>query len=132
MKAAYVDTSCLVAIAFGEPGAARLRRSLLLYDELFSSNLLEAELRSALHREKVAADPRDLISGISWVFPDRALTAEITLILDAGYVRGADLWHLAVALFVDPTREIDFLSLDVRQLEMSRRAGFGGRGALRS
>jgi len=40
-------------------------------------------------------------------------------------VRGADLWHLAVALFVDPSCEIDFLSLDTRQLEISRRIGFG-------
>lgn len=127
MKAAYVDTSCLVAIAFGERGAARVRRSLLLYDELLSSNLLEAELRSALRREKVTADAVDLISGISWVYPDRPLTAEIASILDAGYLRGADLWHLAVALFVDPSCEIDFLSLDVQQLEISRRVGFGPR-----
>ncbi len=127
MKAAYVDTSCLAAIAFGETGAAGVRRSLLAYDELFSSNLLEAELRSALSREKVTADPGDLLSGISWVYPDRPLTAEITKILDAGYVRGADLWHLAVALYVDPTCEIDFVSLDVQQLEVSRSVGFGRR-----
>jgi len=48
MKAAYVDSSCIVAVAFGEKGSARVRQSLLVYDELFSSNLLEAELRSAL------------------------------------------------------------------------------------
>jgi hypothetical protein len=127
MKAAYVDTSCLVAIAFGEKGSARVRQSLLVYDELLSSNLLEAELRSAFRREKNTDDPGDLISGISWVYPDRPLTAEIATILDKGYVRGADLWHLAVALFVDPNREIDFVSLDVQQLEISRRVGFGGR-----
>jgi predicted nucleic acid-binding protein len=127
MKVAYVDSSCLVAIAFGEASAAGVRRSLLAYDELFSSNLLEAELRSALSREKVTADPSDLLSGISWVYPDRPLTAEISRILDAGYVRGADLWHLAVALFFDPACEIDFLTLDVQQLDVSRRAGFGKR-----
>ncbi len=124
MKAAYVDTSCVVAIAFGEKGSARVRQSLLTYDELFSSNLLEAELRSALCREKISADPGELISSISWIYPDRPLTAEIMTILDAGYVRGADLWHLAVALFVDPHREIDFVSLDARQLEISQRIGF--------
>jgi PIN domain nuclease of toxin-antitoxin system len=127
MKAAYVDASCLVAIAFGEAGAAGARGSILAYDELFSSNLLEAELRSALSREKVTADPGELLSAISWVYPDRPLTAEISQILDAGYVRGAGLWHLAVALFVDPTCEIDFLSLDVQQSEVSRRVGFGKR-----
>jgi predicted nucleic acid-binding protein len=127
MKAAYVDTSCLAAIAFGEAGAAGARRAILAYDELFSSNLLEAELRSALSREKVTADPGDLLSGISWVYPDRPLTAEISRILDAGYLRGADLWHLAVALFVDQNCEIDFLTLDVQQLEVSHRVGFGKR-----
>ncbi len=125
MKAAYVDTSCLVAIAFGEKGSAQVRQSLLAYDEILSSNLLEAELRSALRRENFAADPGELISPISWVYPDRPLTEEIATILETGYVRGADLWHLAVALFVDPSCEIDFLSLDTRQLEISRRIGFG-------
>jgi len=125
MKAAYVDSSCIVAVAFGEKGSARVRQSLLVYDELFSSNLLEAELRSALSREKITADPGELISSISWVYPDRPLTAEIKKVLDAGYVRGADLWHLAVALFIDPRHEIDFLSLDTSQLEIGHRIGFG-------
>jgi len=31
-------------------------------------------------------------------------------VLSAGYVRGVDLWHLAVALFVDPQREIAFIT----------------------
>ena len=125
MKAAYVDTSCIVAVAFGEKGSARVRQSLLSYGELFSSNLLEAELRAALRRENSTADPVDLISPISWVYPDRPLTVEISAILDIDHVRGADLWHLAVALFIDPRREIDFLSLDIRQKEIARRMGFG-------
>lgn len=126
MKAAYVDTSCLVAVAFAEAGATRLRRSLQSYDVLLSSNLLEAELRSAVRRENVAADPSDLISTISWVYADRPLTPEFTKVLDTGYLRGADLWHLAVALYVDPDREIEFLTLDARQREIGRQLGFRG------
>jgi predicted nucleic acid-binding protein len=126
MKAAYVDTSCLVAIAFAESGSTRLARSLRSYDDLLSSNLLEAELRSALRRENVTADSSELLAGISWVYPDRPLTGEIGRVLEVNYVRGADLWHLAVALFIDPRCEIDFLSLDDRQREISRRLGFGG------
>jgi hypothetical protein len=125
MKAAYVDSSCLVAVAFAEPGSAGLRRSLQFYDVLLSSNLLEAELRAALRRENVKADPGALLSAISWVYPDRPLTSEITMVLDTGYVRGADLWHLAVALFIDPQREIGFLTLDTRQQEISDQLGFG-------
>ncbi len=126
MKAAYIDTSCLVAIAFGERGSAQLATTLTSYDDLLSSNLLEAELRSALRREKVSADPADLLAAVSWVHPDRPLTAEMTAILELDYFRGADLWHLAVALFIDPRREIDFLSLDARQRDIGHRLGFGG------
>lgn len=124
MKAAYVDTSCLVAVAFAEAGSARLIRSLQSYEVLLSSNLLEAELRAAVRRENTALDPGGLLAAISWVHPDRPLTSEITTVLDRGYVRGADLWHLAVALFVDPQREIGFLTLDVRQREISNELGF--------
>jgi hypothetical protein len=49
----------------------------------------------------------------------------MTAILSIGYVRGADLWHLAVALFLDPKREIDFMTLDERQRDVSRKLGFG-------
>jgi PIN domain nuclease of toxin-antitoxin system len=125
MRVAYVDSSCLVAIAFSEAGSAALARTLQAQDILLSSNLLEAELRAALRRDNVTADPSALLSSIVWVHPDRALTAEITTVLGAGYVRGADLWHLASALFVDPDRNIGFLTLDVRQQEISQELGFG-------
>ena len=125
MRAAYVDTSCFVALAFAEPGSAGLARSLNAFDVLLSSNLLEAELRSAMLREKVRADPVDLLSAVSWVHPDRPLTEEMTIVLASGYVRGADLWHLSVALFVDPRREIEFLTLDRRQKAISEQLGFG-------
>lgn len=124
MSAAYIDTSCLVAIAFDERRAAAIARSLAAYDELLSSNLLEAELRSVLRRETISADADDLLAGISWVYPDRPLTSEMQIVLEAGYVRGADLWHLAVALFVDSDREMAFLTLDDRQGDVSRKLGF--------
>lgn len=125
MKAAYVDTSCLVAIAFGEKGFQQLVRAFGSYDHLISSNLLEAELRSAFRREKVSFDPEELMAGISWVLPDRPLTPELAVVLDAGYVRGADLWHLATALFAVPSREIDFLTLDAKQRAVSQKLHFG-------
>jgi PIN domain nuclease of toxin-antitoxin system len=125
MKAAYVDTSCLLAVTLNERGSKAIAKSMSRYDSLLSSNLLEAEFRAALLREKVDVDPTNLLAGISWVHPDRPLTNEITTILKAGYVRGADLWHLAVALFVDPNRQLDFLTLDARQRDISRQLGFG-------
>lgn len=125
MKFAYVDSSCLVAIAFDEVGAGRLAARLRRFDRLFSSNLLEAELRSALVREGVDDRADGLLSWITWVYPNRPLTAEFARITAAGYLKGADLWHLANALFLAPDRkELTFLTLDRRQKEVARNLGF--------
>ena len=124
MKVAYVDTSCLVAIAFGERGAAALARRLDRFDALVSANLLEAELGSAFLREGVQLEPR-FLEVISWVIPDRPLHEEIAAVLAAGQVRGADCWHLASALYLaDDPSEISFLTLDERQRVVARALGF--------
>jgi len=124
MKVAYVDTSCLVAVAFADARATAVTRRLKSFDELVSSNLLEAELRSVFARERVPVDS-DLPFAISWVVPDRPLTDEIVRVLDAGYVRGADCWHLAVALYLaqDPA-SIAFATVDDRQEVVARELGF--------
>jgi hypothetical protein len=124
MKAAYVDTSCLVAIAFGERGGATLARRLRGFDVLAASDLLAAELRSAFRREGVPGEP-EILGAMSWVVPDRPLHPEIGRVLDAGYVRGADCWHLAAALYLagDPA-QLTFLTLHERQAEVAGRLGF--------
>ena len=125
MTFAYVDSSCLVAIAFDEPGARKLAGRLRRFDRLFASNLLEAELRSALLREKVEGDGEELLSWMTWVYPNRPLTPEFARIAAAGYLKGADLWHLASALFLAPDpKELTFLTLDSRQGEIAGRIGF--------
>lgn len=124
MKIAYVDTSCLVAIAFGERGGKALARRLDGFDELVSSNLLEAELLAAFAREKVHPDAA-LLETIAWIVPDRPLHEEIGRVLAAGYVRGADCWHLASALYLaeDPS-SISFVTVDERQHGVARSLGF--------
>jgi len=125
MTFAYVDSSCLVAIAFDEPGARKLAGRLRRFDRLFASNLLEAELRSALLREKVEGEGEELLSWMTWVYPNRPLTPEFARIAAAGYLKGADLWHLASALFLAPDpKELTFLTLDARQGEIAGRIGF--------
>jgi predicted nucleic acid-binding protein len=124
---AYVDSSYVVAIALGEARSDGLAKTLLDYGEVFSSPLLEAELRSVLQRERASVEPTRLLSTLTWVHPQRALTEEINTVLATGYLRGADLWHVAVALFLDPDRESDFLTLDARQRAISTRLGFGPR-----
>lgn len=124
MKVGYVDTSCLVALALGEPAGAKLQRRLSGFDALHASNLLEAELNSVMLRERSASTPA-LFKGISWVTPDRPLHVEIDRVLTAGYVRGADCWHLASALYLaDEPGNISFLTLDARQLTVARKLGF--------
>ena len=124
MNAAYVDTSCLVAVAFGEPGYKTVASRLDRFDYLFASNLLEAELRAAFRREKVNADDV-LLASLSWVLPDRALTAELKVVLDAGHLRGADAWHLACALYLSPDpSELVFLTMDRQQARVADALGF--------
>lgn len=98
------------------------------FDRLFSSNLLEAEFRRALAREGVKQEEAEApLSWITWVYPNRALTLEFQRILMLGHLKGADLWHLACALFVEPEpRELHFLTLDARQKDMARRLRFPG------
>ncbi len=124
MRAAYVDTSCLVAIAFGEPGSGSVARRLESLDRVFAANLVEAELRATFTREGVAFDA-DFLTGVTWVLPDRPLHGEIGRVAAAGYVRGADLWHLAAALYLAGSPgDIAFMTLDARQREVAERLGF--------
>jgi predicted nucleic acid-binding protein len=127
MQVAYVDTSYLLALAFNEPGCSDVAARLSTFDRLVSSNLLEAELRSAVARERVDAEVSQLTSRLDWIHPDRPLTEEFKQILAAGQIKGADLWHLACALFLTPDRRgITFLTLDKRQRRVAEALGFPG------
>lgn len=124
MSVAYVDTSSLVAVAFGEPGYNEEAGRLAGFSRLLSSNLLEAELRAVLAREGRAFDD-GYLSGLDWIIPDRPLSPELGAVLEAGYVHGADLWHLATALYIarEPDR-ISFITLDKRQRTVATQLGF--------
>ena len=124
MSVAYIDTSAVAAIAFGEPDGAILAHRLRAFGRLHSSNLLEAELRAVFSREMVDFSA-PFIARIDWVLPDRPLTPEFTNVLNAGYLKGADLWHVATALYVatDP-RRVSFVTLDARQASVTKTLGF--------
>ena len=124
MSVAYVDTSVLVAIAFGERDGQPMARRLSSFSGLLASNLLEAELYAACARENCTFSDA-LLADLMWVFPDRSLRPELGAVLTAGYVRGADLWHLACALHVTPAPgDIWFLTLDQRQRVVAETLGF--------
>jgi predicted nucleic acid-binding protein len=126
---ACVDSSWLLAVAFGDAEAAAALRRLAGYEALLASALLEAEVLAALRREGLPASAVST-AGISWVLPDRPLRPEVERVLGTGYLRGADLWHVATALFAAPDPAgTDFLTFDLRQREVAAALGFGTPGA---
>ena len=126
MSVAYVDTSAIVAIAFQEDGSADLAEGLNGFSRLVSSNLLEAELRAACNREGKPPQAH-LLARIGWILTHRALSQEIGVALAAGDLRGADLWHIATALYVSPDpATISFVTLDQKQARVAEALGFQG------
>lgn len=127
MRAAYLDTSFLLAILFDEPGATALRRTLGRYGRVFSSDLLTAETLSAAARERLEVGAvMTALDAVALVLPHRSLDREIQEVLAQGYLRGADAWHVACALFLaDAARsELAFLSRDTAQRRVARGLGF--------
>jgi hypothetical protein len=65
------------------------------------------------------------VAGITWVYPNRPLTQEFDRITTLGYLKGADLWHLARALLLAPDgRGLAFMTLDRSQQRVAARLGF--------
>jgi predicted nucleic acid-binding protein len=122
---AYVDTSAVLAILFREPSAQEMHDRLTEAGRLFSSNLLEAELRAACAREAVPAEKVTAgLAPIEWVFPNRSLKPEIEQALAGGVLRGADLWHVACALFLASLLpSVVFVTLDRRQIDVAAAVG---------
>lgn len=124
MNCIFVDSSVLLAIAFGESTANAMKARLNAADAVFASPLAEAEVSSAARREGKPLHA-GLFSALNWVHPDRALGLEVRRVLSVGYVRGADCWHLATALyFVANPSECVFLTLDKRQGDVAAALGF--------
>jgi hypothetical protein len=124
MAIAFVDSSCVVALALAEPHARWVESQLARFDELWCANLLDAEFRSTCRRESL---PPVLyaVQGMQRLMPARDLAPEIGRVLDAGYLGGADCWHLATALYLTPEpKSLTFLTLDARQRAVAKTLGF--------
>ena len=124
MSIAYIDTSALVAIEFNELDSVFLESKLREYETVISSNLLEAEYRSACARRNRIIS-RTLLRKVDWVLPQRSLTTELETVLNVGYLRGADLYHVATALnFAVTPSDLSFVTVDIRQGEVAAAVGF--------
>jgi hypothetical protein len=110
-----------------EPGSAETESLFREADQVFASELLEAETRSAGARKGLSTvEVDDVLKGLKLVQPERSLTHELKTILSMGYpLKGADLWHLACALYFagDPST-IPFLTLDKTQAQAAASLGF--------
>lgn len=126
MPHAFVDSSAVVATVFGAPQAAQLPRALGGFEALFAADLLRAEVLSALKREGLDGDAADETFGsVYWVVPNRSLHPECARVLRHGYLRGADLWHVACALYQAPEpKDLVFISLDKNQRRVALAVGF--------
>jgi len=124
VKPAYIDTSLLIGLKFQKP-ALTAARTVSRY-ELFSSELLIAELLAFGKRESIAEDLLwEACRGLSWIVPASSIASEIDRVSHAGYARGADLWHLACACYLSPDPgDLAFLTLDERQRMLAARLGF--------
>jgi len=69
LKSAYVDSSLLLAIAFGEPNAAHLAERLDRFDSVYASDLVEAEVLSAVAREALTLPDAEAFASLNWTFP---------------------------------------------------------------
>ncbi len=121
---AFVDSSCIVSIALDESAAGSMRTRIRSFDVIHAHPLLDAEVRSACSRERTGV-PQDQLDSLEWVETPNPLSAEVDRVLAAGYLRGADCWHLATALLLSPDpRELTFLTLDLRQRAVAKKLGF--------
>ncbi len=121
---AYVDSSCLVAIALREPAAQGIKTQLARFTHLVAHPLVEAEVLCACHREDALAPESDL-DRLTWVSAPEAMRATTRRVLAVGCVRGADALHLATALEIAARpRDLTFLTLDTRQRDIAKKLGF--------
>lgn len=127
MKRAYVDTSALVAIQFGEPERPRVLAVLRSHDELISSALVVAEMLATLRRAALPLASADqLLARIDRLAPPDDLRTECEQALLVGSLRGADLWHVATALRLagKQKKRLTFCTLDKAQRGVAAGLGF--------
>ena len=126
MNVIYCDSSAIVCLLLEEEAHATYRQHLKKADEIISANLIEAEILAVATREKINLSQAALfIEPISMITPDRSLALEYQQIFKIDYCRGADAYHLACALYLDPHgRELLFLTADQRQKKIAHKLGF--------
>lgn len=126
-EVAFVDTSVIVFLLLEAKPEDKLYNLLKEYRYLVSSNLMEAELYSVAKRERIDLQfPRKIIRTVTVLHPTKSLTDECERVVNVGYLRGADLYHVAVALacYSSIVSQVDFITLDLSQRAIAKALGF--------
>lgn len=125
MQKIYIDSSVIVALLLKESSSKEIKNFLSKYSDFYSSSLLEAEVYATAKREKVNFEfATALISPISLIYQERSLKSEYEFIFSCGYSRGADTFHIATCLSLDPSKNhFIFLSLDENQSKLAKKVG---------
>lgn len=125
MKFIYIDTSVLIAILFQEPSAVRYQQVLGKAAVILSSYLLEAEIFSAVARERVDFDLAErYLDNVSLFLPDRSLRGEYLTIYQNTYCKGADAHHIACAMYLGMNqKDLGFLTADKKQAAVAKKIG---------
>lgn len=124
-SAVYLDSSVVISRLFKEP--VNFKWSKLKGKTLFSSTLLYYEVMAASKREGVSLkDANALIASVNIISPPHILVGEVKRVLSVGYLRGADLAHVATALWIsrDEPSNLYFLSFDNAQMKLAGELGF--------
>lgn len=121
----YIDTSVAIAYLLKEQGSEKLIE-IFESDTLISSGLFEAEFLAICKRESVPNEKVEaFLNKIKISYPTYSLKNELDKILDVGYCRGADLYHIACALDLDSTQKhLEFFTLDLEQKKAAQAVGF--------
>lgn len=126
MKVAYLDSSVIIALLLEEGPSKQIRKTLTSFKKLYSASLLEAEVLATAKRENIDLSfAYSFISPIGLLFSEQSLQKEYEEIFSLGYCRGADAYHLASALFLDPEKSnLFFFTLDEKQKLIAKKMGF--------
>jgi predicted nucleic acid-binding protein len=127
VKRAYVDTSAVVAVQFGEPARPRVLAVMRAHEELVSVSFFVAEMLAALRRAALPLEAADQLLGrLARFVPPDDLRAECEQALAVGPLRGADLWHVAAALRLAGRhrKRLTFCTLDTAQRAVAAKLGF--------
>jgi predicted nucleic acid-binding protein len=123
---AYVDTSALVAVQFGEPTRPAYLRTFRAQTRLLTTTLAQAELCATIVRAKQPLEAAErLLRRVEIFVPPDDLAEECREALGYGYLRGADLWHVAAAMrLAGPHRKrLTFCTGDGDQATIARAVG---------